>query len=299
MNVYVVVATKGRAKEVYTLLTILAQQSHPIHEVIVVGHEPCDIQDLDQHSSVQTGEASLHLSPKGSCHQRNRGLDIIVQKQPDKDWVVIFFDDDFRPHCDWVQHCVDRFNHEAEVIGTTGYVLADGVHTENGYTEAEALQYINGGLTPALLENDEVNPAALYGCNMAFRGAFAFDNRFDENLPMYGWQEDYDYSSRAAKMGVLVYTYSATGVHLGASSGRTSGIRFGYSQVANPVYLVKKGTMPISKLRALMTKNIISNVVRTLILSQKRDYKGRLYGNFLALKDLIAGKCHPTRINEL
>lgn len=299
MKVYVVVATKGRAKEVYTLLTMLAQQSHAIQEVIVVGHEGSDIAGLDQHPSTQAGNASLHLSPKGSCHQRNRGLDVITERQADKDWFVVFFDDDFRPHHDWIQQCADRFQNEPEIIGTTGYVLADGVHTVKGYTESEAVQYINGDLPPALAKNDEVNPAALYGCNMAFRGLFAAENRFDENLPMYGWQEDYDYSSRASKFGVLAYTYSATGVHLGASSGRTSGIRFGYSQVANPIYLVNKGTMPMSKLRTMMTRNIISNIVRTLTLSQKRDYKGRLYGNFLAFKDLLSSNCHPTRINEL
>lgn len=299
MNVYVVVATKGRAKEVYTLLTMLKQQSCPIEEVIVVGHEQSDIQGLDQHPSTIAGEASLHLSPKGSCHQRNWGLDVIKERRSDTDWFVVFFDDDFRPHNDWIKECADRFNNEPEVIGTTGYVLADGVHMVRGYTEDESQQYINGEISPALPKNDEVNPAALYGCNMAFRGVFAKDNRFDENLPMYGWQEDYDYSSRAAKMGVLVYTYSAIGVHLGASNGRTSGVRFGYSQIANPIYLVKKGTMPMSKLRTLMSRNIISNVFRTVTFCQKRDYRGRLYGNLLAFKDLLTGKCHPTRINEL
>lgn len=299
MKVYVVVATKGRAKEVYTLLTILAQQSHPIEAVVVVGHEQSDIQGLDQHPSTQSGKASLHLSAKGSCHQRNHGLDVVSKKQANKDWFVVFFDDDFRPHQDWLKECANLFANAPNIIGTTGYVLADGVHTVSGYTEAEATQYINGELPPALAKNNEINPAALYGCNMAFRGVFAAENRFDENLPMYGWQEDYDYSSRASKLGELVYTYSAIGVHLGASKGRTSGVRFGYSQVANPIYLVNKGTMPMSKLRTMMSRNILSNVVRTLTFNQKRDYKGRLYGNFLAFKDLIIGRCHPTRINEL
>ncbi len=80
MNVYIVVATKGRAKEVYTLLTLLENQSHPIQEVIVVGHEPSDIQGLDQHPSTLAGATSLHLSAKGSCHQRNKGLDVIAAK---------------------------------------------------------------------------------------------------------------------------------------------------------------------------------------------------------------------------
>lgn len=299
MNVYIVVATKGRAKEVYTLLSMLQKQSHPIQEIVVVGHEPSDIEGLDTHPSTQSGAASIHLSAKGSCHQRNKGLDVVASKQADKDWFVVFFDDDFRPHNDWIKQIAATFDKESTVIGTTGYVLADGVHTTNGYTEAEALEYINGTLPPALAKNDEVNPASLYGCNMAFKGTFAAENRFDENLPMYGWQEDYDYSSRASKYGTLIYTYSATGVHLGASSGRTSGIRFGYSQVANPIYLVNKGTMPTSKLRAMMSRNVISNIVNTLMFNQKRDYKGRLYGNFLAFRDLLTGKCHPTRINEI
>ena len=32
------------------------------------------------------------------------------------------------------------------------------------------------------------------------------------------------------------------GVHLGNKRGRVSGLRFGYSQIANPIYLLQKGT---------------------------------------------------------
>ena len=34
------------------------------------------------------------------------------------------------------------------------------------------------------------------------------------------------------------------GVHMGAKGGRTSGRRLGYSQIANPVYLLRKKTIP-------------------------------------------------------
>ena len=68
--------------------------------------------------------------------------------------------------------------------------------------------------------------------------------RFDERLPLYGWQEDIDFTSQLRASGRVVGLNTLNGVHLATKSGRISGMKFGYSQIANPVYLVRKGTMP-------------------------------------------------------
>ena len=68
--------------------------------------------------------------------------------------------------------------------------------------------------------------------------------RFDENLPLYGWAEDVDFCRQLATYGRIVENARTTGVHLGSNSGRTSGVCFGYSQIANPLYLWRKGTLP-------------------------------------------------------
>ncbi len=49
----------------------------------------------------------------------------------------------------------------------------------------------------------------------------------------------------------------------------------------------------------LLFQNITSNVVRSLWPEQDIDRRGRLMGNLLALRDLVAGRIDPERIEAL
>jgi hypothetical protein len=90
-----------------------------------------------------------------------------------------------------------------------------------------------------------------------------------------------------------------SGVHLGVKSGRTSGLRFGYSQIANPIYLMRKGTMSLSFGGKSILKNLAANLFRSVRPEAYVDRVGRLKGNLFALGDLVRGKLHPGRITEL
>jgi GT2 family glycosyltransferase len=140
---------------------------------------------------------------------------------------------------------------------------------------------------------------ALYGCNLTVRLAAAEGIRFDEALPLYGWQEDVDFSYQLGRKGLLVHTNKLAGVHLGAKGGRTSGRRLGYSQIANPVYLLRKRTIPRRLAWRLMLRNLAANLVRSVWPEPYVDRAGRLRGNLAALADLAAGSLHPERILEL
>jgi hypothetical protein len=54
------------------------------------------------------------------------------------------------------------------------------------------------------------------------------------------WLEDLDFASRVGQVARLISTDLIWGVHLGAKGGRTSGLRFGYSQVVNPMVFDEK-----------------------------------------------------------
>jgi hypothetical protein len=84
-----------------------------------------------------------------------------------------------------------------------------------------------------------------YGCNMAPRlvPLHRHSLRFDEDLPLYGWLDDVDLCRRLSAYGRIVKNWNMIGVHLGTKRGRTAGIRLGYSQIANPIYLRRKGTL--------------------------------------------------------
>ena len=80
---------------------------------------------------------------------------------------------------------------------------------------------------------------------MAFRAKSIGTLRFDERLPLYGWQEDIDFCGALSATGRIVWTNLIWGVHLGTKVGKVSGVRLGYSQIINPIYIMSKGNMPL------------------------------------------------------
>lgn len=305
MKAFVVIATKGRAKETYVLLDYLERQTEKPAHVVLVGSEAKDVEGLEAHPLVTSGQGSILLSRAGLTIQRNAGLDALapmVAGLPGSEWFVTFYDDDFRPAPNWLESAGKAMQLDRQIMGVTGNVLADGVNSEFGVSEADAAAYISGQ-KPAenhwSSSSKQKDLSGLYGCNMAYLGTVATTLRFDENLPMYGWQEDFDYSSRTRQYGRVVLEPNCRGVHLGVSSGRTSGVRFGYSQIANPIFLARKGTMTWRTAAKLMSKNLLANIAKTLFMVRIKDFPGRLRGNFRAFSDLISGKLNPLHVLDL
>jgi succinoglycan biosynthesis transport protein ExoP len=231
--------------------------------------------------------------PVGLCAQRNA----ILAKAADCD-VIVFFDDDFLADPHYLEQLGKIFEAETNVVAVTGKLLADDV-TGPGLTIERGLDILRRDASEG---SGVLEPVpGLYGCNMAFRMQYIRDNKlkFDENLPLYGWQEDIDFSLQVAPFGRLVKSDMLMGVHLGVKAGRTSGVRLGYSQIANPVYLSKKGTMSWQHARKLISKNIAANLARSLYPEPWIDRHGRLKGNLLAIIDLLRGKASPARILQL
>ena len=149
--------------------------------------------------------------------------------------------------------------------------------------------------TPAILNDLH----GLYGCNMAFRASAIGAMRFDERLPLYGWQEDIDFSARLRPMGRLCRSDAFTGIHCGLKSARASGLRLGYSQVANPVYLAHKGTMRRAHSARLIAGNVAVNLLRSLYQEPWIDRRGRVRGNWLALRHAASGTLRPEHVLQL
>ena len=137
---------------------------------------------------------------------------------------------------------------------------------------------------------------------MALRLAPVYNHsiRFDENLPFYSWLEDHDFSRRMKPYGRIVKNNLASGVHLGvkSGSGRTSGVRYGYSQIANPVYLWRKSILSLDKALQYSVLRVVTNLVKMLRSEPWIDRCGRARGHGLAFLDIVRGGLHPTRILE-
>ena len=290
-SVGIVIATLGRATNVATLLDRLALQSR-LPACVVVSMESAD--DAPPPRSYPFELIRL-FGPRGSCQQRNRALDGLP---PGTD-IVLFLDDDYVPSRRMVADVARFFVAFEDVDGASGRLLADGI-TGPGIPPEVAVALVDeedAREPPASISVSEPHPG-LYGCNMAYRTAAVGDLRFDEHLPLYGWQEDIDFGSRLG--GRLVYTDAFHGVHCGEKSGRErNGRRLGYSQIANPWYLRRKGTMPASFAYRLILRSLAANAGRLLRPEPWIDRKGRLAGNWLAVRDLLSGRADPRRILEL
>lgn len=291
MSVNVVVATRGRAAETALLVRALGRGTLQPARVVVVGSDAADVAGIEPGHRVE-----IVLSPLGSSRQRNAGL-ALLRAAPD--WsprdVVAFFDDDFRPAADWLAQAERALASHPDIAGVTGEVIRDGAPGA-AVTEAEAAALIaeweRAGERPETLADVH----GLYGCNMALRADVLERCAFDERLPLYGWLEDLDMSGQARRFGRIVRTSRCGGVHLGVKSGRTSGVRYGYSQIANPVYLTRKGTCPAGRAAFMVARALGSNLLRAPGDHPLFDYRGRLRGNWRALLDLARGRVTPEAI---
>jgi len=222
--------------------------------------------------------------------QRNTALAVAL----DRFDIVTFFDDDFLPADDYLARVIEAFEQNCDWAVVMGRVVADGACSagldwETGLAALRSAKTDDGG-------PEVVDHVGAYGCNMSIRSSFVGELRFDERLPLYGWQEDIDFTSQLRRCGRVVGLRSLLGVHLGLKAGRVSGERFGYSQVMNPIYLIKKGTVPAKFALELMARNVIANLVRSVWPEPHVDRRGRLRGNLLAACHVVMGRIEPEYI---
>lgn len=292
LKIVVGIATSGRREILSQTIGLLARQTCLPDHLIVC---PANIDDVD--ASVLAdfpAPTSIVTGALGSSAQRNR----ILSEAADAD-VVVFFDDDYFGCNDYLARIEQLFADNPDVVAATGRPLEDGA-TGPGLSVAHALATVSSAQERQPGNAIQATYGA-YGCNMAFRldPVRIHAVLFDENLPLYGWQEDIDFSRTLAPHGRIVEYEALRGVHLGNKRGRTSGVRFGYSQVANPVYLVKKGTVSSDYARPMVIRNILANMLRFFWPEAWVDRKGRLKGNILALVDVARGRVTPSRILTL
>jgi GT2 family glycosyltransferase len=283
--VAVVVATLGRPDIVTaTLKHLLETQSLKPAAVIV---SCASVEDTGE--AAELPAVTVVTGPRGLAAQRNAALAAL----PAGIDVVVFFDDDFVSDADWLAAAARTFRDEPDVVAFTGHVLADGIKGP-GLSFEEAVRIVESANSPT--SYSRIEPFSPYGCNMAFRLSAIGDLRFDERLVFYGWLEDRDFGGTLAKRGGrLIKCASARGVHMGVKRGRVAGDRLGYSQVVNPIYLFRKGTMTLGQVAGQIFRNVASNVARAARPEPFIDRRGRLRGNLRGLADVLRGRFEPER----
>jgi GT2 family glycosyltransferase len=282
------IATVGRPVLLGAVLAELALQSRRPDRIILCAPTADDL------AGIAPERAETVIGPRGLTRQRNAILDRVGDCD-----AILFFDDDFVPGPTYLAEVERVFDTSQDIVMITGHVIADGI-IGPGFDIAEAHCQLAASPAPAG-ENEIETVENGYGCNMAVRLApvRAASCRFDERLPLYGWLEDVDFSRQLARHGRIVRLAAAYGVHLGIKQGRQSGVRLGYSQIANPIYLSRKGTCPWPRALRQMSRNLAMNLMRSFRPEPYVDRAGRFAGNLKAIRDMFTGRLDPQRILEL
>jgi GT2 family glycosyltransferase len=290
-RIAIVIASTGRPEELGRWVDHVLRQTVQPAILVYAVVKPSDIPDW---ASTPSGVNVVFCAP-GLPIQRNAALDTIIGSCD----IVAFFDDDYVPS----RYClegIDRFfRTNPDVVAANGVLLADGINTA-GISYEEAVELVTKTDSSPQREGTILHDLkGLYGCNMVFRAEAIGQERFDEQLPLYAWQEDIDFTARVGRARRMVKTDAFRGVHQGVKGARLPGTRLGYSQVANPIYLARKGTIPAREAAKLILKNILMNHARSLAPESWIDRVGRCKGNWLAISDVLSGRDHPKNILTL
>jgi GT2 family glycosyltransferase len=281
----------GRKDLLARTLAHLERQQRPPDEVVISAPDTTHVAPV--HSD--RFPVSYAFGKRGLTAQRNLALAHVLARAD----IVTFFDDDFLPSDNYLEQLVRAFEENPDWAVIHGNVVHDGARG-SGFTFAQGLAALRAAETSASGPPHVVDHPGAYGCNMSVRARHVGSLRFDERLVLYGWQEDIDFTSQLGRFGRIVSLSTLLGVHLGAKGGgRASGVRFGYSQLVNPVYLIRKGTMPAGFALELMGRNVAANVVRSLWPEAHIDRRGRLKGNLIAAWHLLRGRIEPEYVLQL
>lgn len=285
------IATTGRAAILTETVRSLAVQTRLPDLLVISVAESGDVDGAKMEA--MPFPVAIVTGPKGLPRQRNRILECLRPAD-----TVLFLDDDFFMARDYIEVLERLMNVLPDAMVFTGEVLADGV-VGQGLNRDEAWEILMADKGVEAGAVSEVYNG--YGCNMAIRAKPIVANRlrFDESLPLYAWLEDVDFSRRVARHGRILRSDALRGVHLGIKTARTPGLKLGYSQIANPVYLMRKGTMAPRRALRLMARNLASNLAYSLRPRPWTDSRGRLRGNLRALADLVRGRASPDRVLDL
>jgi len=290
LRIAVGIATRGRPAILAETIGDLEKQSRQPDSIWVAYADLVDIQELpERYPYVRFIQTKLGLTA-----QRNAILNELSDEE-----VVTFLDDDFFLHRDYLAVIEDVLMCHPEVVAATGKLLADGINGVGlSVSNAKSIIANSHGVRRTGKLTSVFNA---YGCNMSLRleTIRTHQLRFDENLPLYGWYEDVEFSRQLAHYGDIVRVGDACGVHLGVKYGRQSGIKLGYSQVANPFYLAHKRSVGWDYAVASMISRSMKNLVRSAAPEPFVDRLGRLRGNLKGWRELVEGTISPTRILDM
>lgn len=289
MNTTVVICSANRPEVLAeTVDSVLHGQLLPPRQILISVVNPSHVAARTRMHS----EVRVVLSGRlGTSVQRN------VAARLAETPYTLFLDDDVELAPNFIQSMELCLQHSLDAVAATGVLVVDGAPGDTGLDRESARAYAKNYL------RQRTNYDHGEGQNLFVRTSIFEKVLFDENLALYGWLEDLDFATNCLRFGRIIMNTETCLAHLATPSGRTSGLRFGYSQVVNPFYLWRKNGTP--RLSQVIFRHWLAyfayNCRRTLMQtpSQRNDRVGRFQGNILGFYHLLAGRVDPSYILNL
>lgn len=287
MPIAVVIASTKRADVLASTLESIRGQSRVPDEVVLSVTAPSDL------PPTLPIPVTTVIGAPGAARQRNAGLGAL-RCTP---MFVAFLDDDIILHRDYLANMERLFLERAELVLAMGHLLANGnVSTDDAFRLLARCEETDDRYYPV-----KAAFGGVYGCNMCIRFDISKQEPFDERLSLYSIMEDVDIGSRVRRYGEIGYYFGSVAVHLRAPGGRVSHQALGYSEVMNPIYLGRKGSIPMKyALLNFLLKMPVKNAVLSIMPSLRRhEHRKRLIGNLRAAWDVALGRVKPERVIEI
>lgn len=279
MFLSVIIATRNRYKVIKHLHENLINQIRKPDEIIIVDASDDPNSGYDWFQDSWTLKF-LFSDEASSTKQRNMGIDMLDAKSE----IVAFIDDDVILNNDffYLIEMIYQKDSEKVIAGLGGFVIG------------EDEDYGPFNKKPVIISGMELyDTKSLYGCNMTFRKDITGKIKFDENLTLYAFLEDQDYSLAANQYGKVVRTKQAKLKHLRVNEGRISEKKFGFALLGNTYYVMKKHHEPDVKIYVNLGKQICIRFIRAIFIKKSRHI---FEGSLIALIQIFSGKFSPQNI---
>jgi GT2 family glycosyltransferase len=279
----VIIASTRRPQALRDTLGSLAEQSRPPDRVIL---SLVRLEDFDGFwpkglKGVVIAEAA------GLTAQRNAGFRNLLPGTE----IVLFLDDDVTLAPDCLANGEQVFSEKNDLMVLSGMFLRDG-----GVSHLEARELLARTPRPAPVFRNSAN---CYGCLFFVRRTLLERERFDERLSGYSFLEDVDFARRGLRHGQVGFYSGVIYVHLRIGSGRVNDRQFGYTQMVNPFYLYRKGSLRFGELGQCwfsgLAANSIYSVLGRFCGRIPDNYRRRLSGNLNGVWEVLLGKAAPER----
>ena len=294
-TISVAIVSKGRPQILAETVESITRQTLKPQQIVIVVPSADDLPPNTWGQEIQ-----ILFGPMGLTLQRNRAIAAVPLTVD----YIAFFDDDFELSRDYLECAIQFMEADDGVAGFSGRLLAKrGVDREQArklIADFKPEEHFRGRFV------SEGKDHILHGCNMVIRRALLEHEKFDEELPLYSYAEDYDLSMRLKRYGLIGKFAGCIGVHLESPSGRVHEKQRGYSLVANNFYFLKKGTvhlpLPLAWVRfwtICVAKHLWICLWKRLNRDESKDWAGQSKGMVLAVGDIFLGRCRPGRVKEI